>query len=111
MPTLPVVVSTKRFEVPTSRFELTKRLSPVFATRFEVVRVDPEPMTISELMVTGEAPTILDAVSVPVIQESPTTCRGFSGSVVPMPTFEVFEMTKVFWSPTLDVFWGAVMKK
>jgi hypothetical protein len=73
MPTLPVVVSTKRFEVPTSRFELTKRLSPVFATRFEVVRVDPEPMTISELMVTGEAPTILDAVSVPVIHVFPTT--------------------------------------
>jgi hypothetical protein len=80
-------------------------------TMFEVVRVDPEPMTRPELMVTGEAPTILDAVKVPVIQESPTTCRGFSGSVVPMPTFEVFEMTKVFWSPTLDVFWGAVMKK
>jgi hypothetical protein len=31
--------------------------------------------------------------------------------VVPMPTLDVLEMTKVFWSPTLDVFWGAVMKK
>jgi hypothetical protein len=132
MPTLPVVVSTKRFEVPTSRLELTKRLSPVFATMFEVVmvpvilrldsepvggsmapavRVNPEAITRLELMVTGEAPTILDAVKVPVIQESPTTCRGFSGSVVPMPTLDVVEMTKVFWSPTLDVFWGAVMKK
>jgi hypothetical protein len=132
MPTLPVVVSTKRFEVPTSRFELTKRLSPLFATMLEVVivpvilRLDSEPaggsmapvvnvvpaaITILELMVTGEAPMMLDAVKVPVIQESPTTCRGFSGSVVPMPTLEVFEMTKVFWSPTLDVFWGAVMKK
>ena len=132
MPTLPVVVSTKRFEVPTSRFELIKRLSPVLATMFEVVmvpvilrldsesaggsmapavRVNPEAMTTSELMVTGEAPMILDAVKVPVIQESPTTWRGFSGSVVPMPTLDVVEMTKVFWSPTLDVFWGAVMKK
>ena len=125
MPTLPVVVSTKRFE-------LIKRFSPLFATMFEVVMVpvilrldsvpvggsmapsvsvNPEAITMSELMVTGEAPTMLDAVKVPVIQESPTTCRGFSGLVVPMPTFDVFEMTKVFWSPTFDVFWGAVMKK
>ena len=44
MPTLPVVVSTKRFEVPTSRLELTKRLSPVFATMLEVVRVLSDPI-------------------------------------------------------------------
>ena len=104
MPTLPVVVSTNRFEVPTFRFELTKKVSPVLATMLEVVKVVPAAMTISELIVTGEAPTILDAVRVPVIQESPTTCRGFSGSVVPMPTLDVLEMTKVFWSPTLEVF-------
>jgi hypothetical protein len=132
MPTLPFAVFTKRLDVPTSRFELIRRFSSVRATMLDVVMVPvtfmldsvplggsmaaavnvyPEAITRSELMVTGEAPTILDAVKVPVIQESPTTCRGFSGSVVPMPTFEVFEMTKVFWSPTLDVFWGAVMKK
>jgi hypothetical protein len=33
------MVSTKRFEVPTSRFELIKRFSPLFATMFEVVIV------------------------------------------------------------------------
>jgi hypothetical protein len=56
-------------------------------------------------------PTMFEVVRVPVIHESPTTCRGLVGSVVPMPTLDVLEMTKVFWSPTLDVFWGAVMKK
>ena len=112
--------------------EFILRFSPLFATMFEVVMVPvilrldsapaggsmaavvnvvPAAITILELMVTGEAPTMLDAVKVPVIQESPTTCRGFAGSVVPMPTLDVVEMTKVFWSPTLDVFWGAVMKK
>jgi len=84
---------------------------PVGGSMAPAVSVNPEAITRLELMVTGEAPMILDAVKVPVIQESPTTCRGFSGLVVPMPTFDVLEMTKVFWSPTFDVFWGAVMKK
>ena len=84
---------------------------PVGGSMAPAVRVYPEAITRLELMVTGEAPMMLDAVKVPVIQESPTTCRGFSGSVVPMPTLDVDEMTKVFWSPTLEVFWGAVMKK
>ena len=84
---------------------------PVGGSMAPAVRVNPEAMMTSELIVTGEAPMILDAVRVPVTQESPTTCRGFTGLVVPMPTLDVFEMTKVFRSPTLDVFWGAVMKK
>ena len=78
----------------TTRFEPTKRLSPAFAMMLEVVmvpvilRLDSEPaggsmapvvnvvpaaITILELMVTGEAPTMLEVVRVPVIQESPTT--------------------------------------
>ena len=85
--------------------------APVGGSMAPAVSVNPEAITRLELIVTGEAPMILDAVKVPVIEESPTTCRGFSGLVVPMPTFDVVEMTKVFWSPTLDVFWGAVMKK
>jgi hypothetical protein len=84
---------------------------PAGGSMAPAVRVNPEAITRFELMVTGEAPMMLDAVKVPVIQESPTTCRGFSGSVVPMPTFDVLEMTKVLLSPALAVFWGAVMKK
>jgi hypothetical protein len=62
-------------------------------------------------MVKGDPPTMLDAVRVPVMSSLPTTWSVLVGLVVPMPTLEVVEMTKVFWSPTLDVFWGAVMKK
>jgi len=165
MPTLPVAVSTKRFE-------FNDRFSPVFATMFEVVRVLSEPMTMFDVMVSWSVWKILERVSVlpsvtntfadmvswsewkmletvmvpmfmgasagietgacmeiesalmvrgeaPVIVEaervwhlmSPTTSSVLVGSVVPMPTLDVVEMTKVFWSPTLDVFWGAVMKK
>ena len=78
MPTLPVEVSTKRFE-------FNDRFSPLFATMLEVVmvpvilrldsepvggsmapavRVNPEAMTRFELIVMGEAPTMLDAVRV-----------------------------------------------
>ena len=44
MPTLPVAVSTKRFE-------FNDRFSPVLATMLEVVRVLSEPMTMFEVMV------------------------------------------------------------
>jgi len=85
--------------------------TPLGGSMAAAVNVYPEAITRFELIVTGEAPMMLEAVKVPVTQESPTTCRGFSGSVVPMPTFDVLEMTKVLLSPALAVFWGAVMKK
>jgi len=46
---------------------------PAGGSMAPAVRVNPEAITRLELMVTGEAPMILDAVKVPVIQESPTT--------------------------------------
>ena len=58
---------------PITMFEPIKRLFPFKGLIDPAVRVDPEAMTMSELMVTGDAPMMLDAVSVPVIQESPTT--------------------------------------
>ena len=64
----------------------------------------------SDSITNGEAPVIVEADRVWHLM-SPTTSSVLVGSVVPMPTFDVVEMTKVFWSPTLDVFWGAVTKK
>ena len=47
--------------------------APLGGSMAAAVNVNPEAMTMSELMVTGEAPTILDAVKVPVIHAFPTT--------------------------------------
>ena len=72
IPTLPVVVSTKRFEVPTSRFELTKRLSPVFAMMFEVVRVPTD--AVPERTMSGPRNVVPVLTSPPAVIE-PDTVR------------------------------------
>jgi hypothetical protein len=46
---------------------------PAGGSMAPAVSVNPEAITRLELMVTGEAPMMLEAVKVPVIQESPTT--------------------------------------
>ena len=57
MPTLPVAVSTKRFE-------FNDRFSPVLATMLEVVRVLSEPMTTFADIVSWSVWKILESVSV-----------------------------------------------
>ena len=64
MPTLPFAVFTKRLDVPTSRFELIRRFSLVWATMLEVVRVLSEPMSRLDVKVTSDAWVMLDVVRV-----------------------------------------------